>query len=51
MDTQDLMNMLNDYKSEVESRKLKDDRKNRITIDVFALAKLIENVAEEEEEK
>jgi hypothetical protein len=46
MDTQELMNMLNDYKYEFDARKIKDDRKNRITIDVFALTKLIENAAE-----
>lgn len=37
------MNIINDYGDDESVKKAKMERKNRITMDVFALSKLIES--------
>lgn len=46
MDVKELLNMIDQYKTGDEEKKAKYQRKNRITMDVFALSKLLENVEE-----
>ncbi len=48
MDVKELMSMLNTYKVEDDVKKLRDERKNRITMDMFALSKMLENTTEDE---
>lgn len=48
MDVNSLLNMINSYEREESERKYRESRKNRITLDVFALSKMVENMDDDD---